>query len=62
VSDTPAVSDTPSYGTADKPWPELPPAASLYAVHWPGGLAVEFGDKDGPPVATLVREPVALRR
>jgi hypothetical protein len=41
------VSDVPRYGTVDKPWPELPPAATLYSVHW-SGLAVEFGDRDGP--------------
>lgn len=28
------------YGPPDNPFPELPPAASLYAVHWP---------KEGPP-------------
>ncbi|HEX2634815.1 MAG TPA: hypothetical protein VHM22_18580 [Bradyrhizobium sp.] len=41
------MSDVPRYGTVDKPWPELPPAATLYSVHW-SGLAVEFGDRDGP--------------
>jgi hypothetical protein len=34
-----AVSDVPNYGRKDKPWPELPPAASLYAVQW-GGAAI----------------------
>jgi hypothetical protein len=31
------MSDVPRYGTLDNPWPELPPAASLYSVAWAGG-------------------------
>lgn len=59
------MSDPPRYGTPEKPWPELPPAASLYGVAW-GGLAVEFGDKAGPTAEAAMREPehgpVVLRR
>ncbi len=31
-----------SYGTPDNPWPELPPAASLYSVHWSGLQGVQW--------------------
>ncbi len=29
-----------SYGTLADPWPELPPAASLYSVQWAGGSVI----------------------
>ncbi len=32
------MSDVPRYGTKDKPFPELPPAGSLYSVNWGGSV------------------------
>jgi len=44
-----------SYGTADNPWPELPPAASLYSVSWAGDMAVELRNTGHGSTATQYR-------